>query len=44
MKLTLWFQRYSTEGTQQDSQESSESWSPAAAYEDYSQDLGQDND
>ena len=38
------FQRYSTEGAQQDSQESSESWSPAAAYEDYSQDLGQDND
>jgi hypothetical protein len=44
------FQRYSTEGSQhdsqssQDSEESSDSWSRASAYEDYSQDLGQDND
>jgi uncharacterized protein YheU (UPF0270 family) len=44
------FQRYSTEGAEhdsqrgQDSQESSERRSQASAYEDYSQDLGQDND
>ncbi len=38
------FQRYSSEGTEQDNQNTSESGSRASAYEDYSQDLGHDND